>query len=81
MLPRFYHWWDVKPRGGGEISFIFRGLRFHLRFMDLKLTPSSIIFILFFYLPVKWQEVTKRFPTIRLGVRGRLPGKRPLQAV
>ena len=28
-------------------------------FMDLKPTPSSSNF--FFYLPIEWQEVTKRF--------------------
>ena len=57
-FPRFCHWWDVKPPRG--MSFIFQGFRFHL----LKLTPF------FFVLLVEWQEVTKWFPTIRLGVEG-----------
>ena len=55
---------------GGWISFILRGFCFYLHLMDLKLTPSSIFFLLFFYLPIEWKEVTKRFPAVRLGVGG-----------
>ena len=48
-FPRFCHRWDVKPPGW--IYFILQGFRFHLRLMDLKLTPSSIyIFFFFIYL-------------------------------
>ena len=67
-FPGFCHWWDVKLPG--EFSFIFQGFCFHLRLTDLKLTPSSLFYFLFFYLPIEWQEVTKRFPAVRLGVEG-----------
>ena len=40
--------------------------------MDLKLTPSPY---LSFYLPIEWQEVTKRFRPVRLGIRGVPPGE------
>ena len=49
--------------------------------MDLKLTPSSVYFFLFIYLLVELREVMKRFPTVRLGVEGRLPRKCLLQEV
>ena len=44
-VPKFCHWWDVKPLGG--ISFIFRGFHFHLLLMDLKLTPYFFFFFFF----------------------------------
>ena len=69
----------ISPR---EISFSFRGfflfLLFYFFFIDLKLTP---LLIPFFYLPIEWQEVTKRFRPIRLGIGGVPSGKRLLQAV
>ena len=34
---------------GGWISFILRGFRFYLRLIDLKLTPSSVFFLLLFF--------------------------------
>ena len=37
--------------------------------MDLKLTPYVFFF---FYFPVEWQGVTKRFLVVRLGVRDSL---------
>ena len=41
---------------------------------------SFFLFIFyFFYFPVECQEVTNRFPTVRLGVGGRLPKKHLLQ--
>ena len=30
----------------------------------------TLFFFFFFYLPIEWQEVTKRFPAVRLGVEG-----------
>ena len=74
---RFCHWWDANHPEG--ISFIFRGLRFHPRLMDLKLTPYCLFF--FFFLPVEWKEVTKRFPTVRMGIEGVLLGKHLLQEI
>ena len=66
-----------------EISFSFRGffpsLFFYFCFMDLKLTPSYSL--IFFYLHVEWQEVTKRFRPVRLGVGGVPLEKRLLQEV
>ena len=34
--------------------------------------------LFFFYLPIEWQEITKRFRPVILGVGGVLPGKRLL---
>ena len=58
-------------------SFFFFSF-FFFCFMDLKLTHSSS---LFFYLYVEWQEVTKGFRPVKLGVGGVFPGKRLLQVV
>ena len=44
--------------------------------MDLKLTPSSSLFILFnffyfyFYFPIEWKKVMKRFRPVRLAYEG-----------
>ena len=40
--------------------------------MDLKLTPSSIYIYIYIYicLLVEWQEVTKRFSVVSLGIGG-----------
>ena len=78
---RFHPWWVIKsPR---KISFSFRGFFPFLLFLFLFYGPQVDIFFYSpsFYLPVEWQEVTKRFRPVRLGVEGVPPGKRLLQAV
>ena len=71
LVPKFCHWWDVKPIGG--ISFIFRGFHFHLLLRDLKLTPSFIFFI-FFYFPIEWQEIQRGFQQLGWASEGDSPG-------
>ena len=69
------HWWHVKPLGG--ISFIFRGFRFHLRLMGLKLTPFCPFFFLFFvYLPIAcqcYEEVSSSHAKRRRGIPREMP--------
>ena len=52
---------------------------FYFCFVYLKLTPYSTPYL--FYMLVEWQEVTKRFRSVRLGVGEVLLGKHLLQAV
>ena len=62
----------------GDVK-IFKGVFFYLSRVLLNGSQADPFF--FFYLPVEWQKVTKRFPIAKLGVEGGLLGKRLLQAI
>ena len=71
---RFYPWWVVKSLG--DFFFLSRVLSFlfifYFCFLDLKLTP-----FFFFFLPIDWQEVTKRFRPVKLSIGGVPPQGTP----
>ena len=54
------------------ISFVFRGFCRLRCLMGLKMIPFSACLL------IEWREVMKKPLTVRLGIRGGLPRKRPL---
>ena len=58
--------------------FYLSGVFFQSSLNGPQANPLLSLFFFFVYFPVEWQEVTKRFPIVKLGIGGGLPGKRIL---